>query len=528
MNPPPYGFLSEFLPAIDFGESFWFDGCFDFDDSDKDSGVSDESNSPSFGRYDDIPCLLSIESHVQLRHCRHHWKNLRKKHCLNHLYCKDSVTLSSWYRNFILPGLTHDLTHELSSADSYGEFCSLFQMPLSKVEELMDIFISHGYIQQPWSLKFWEEFREHAELFVISALYRLGNGNSFCQCRSLCHISVSEIRKFFFLFIGAMVKMKEEYICLPLNIIELRWINKYYDNVGLPGCCSSMDVMHVKWLSCPTGDHNCAKGKAGYPTLELQCITNFNRRVIGIHGPNFGSWNDKEIVKVNPNVHHIQTGWFKDVCWKYYTAEGRVKEDQGAYSICDDGYHRWPTLICPSTNATNATLEGYFSTNLESVRKDVESTFGILKKQWNVLNNGFYYRDINICELMVRWGKKQATAPPLPQELLVCGHFVVSYFQSPFPLHHGGESCKHEGAAASRAATSPSADAHHRQHMPPRWQRGYFCWWRNGPWWKNLRGGWHPVWAHCTWCSGDILAAHEGNWGIPTCPASGWSWGILS
>ena len=28
----------------------------------------------------------------------------------------------------------------------------------------------------------------------------------------------------------------------------------------------------------------------------------------------------------------------------------------------------------------------------------MECTFGILKKQWKVLNNGFYYRDIQTCE----------------------------------------------------------------------------------------------------------------------------------
>ncbi len=179
----------------------------------------------------------------------------------------------------------------------------------------------------------------------MSALYYLGNGNSFCQCQSLCHSSVSEIRKFFFVFIGAMVKMKEEYIFLPRNITELQRINKYYNDVGLPGCCGLMDVMHVKWLSRPTGDHNRVKGKAGYPTLTFQCITDFNRRVIGIYGLNFSTRNDKEIVKVDSNIHCIQTGWFKDVCWKYYTAEGRVKEDQGAYLICDNGYHRWPTSV---------------------------------------------------------------------------------------------------------------------------------------------------------------------------------------
>ncbi len=28
----------------------------------------------------------------------------------------------------------------------------------------------------------------------------------------------------------------------------------------------------------------------------------------------------------------------------------------------------------------------------------MEFTFGILKKQWRVLNDGFYYRDINTCK----------------------------------------------------------------------------------------------------------------------------------
>jgi hypothetical protein len=47
-------------------------------------------------------------------------------------------------------------------------------MPLSKVEELTDIFISRGYIKVPRSLNFREEFRERAELLVMSALYRVG------------------------------------------------------------------------------------------------------------------------------------------------------------------------------------------------------------------------------------------------------------------------------------------------------------------------------------------------------------------
>ena len=119
-------------------------------------------------------------------------------------------------------------------------------MPLSKVEELTDIFISRGYIEVPRSLKYCEEFRERAELLIMSALYPLGNGNSFRQCRLMCNISVSEIRLFFFDFLTVMVDMKDEYVFLPCNIAELRRMSKYYDDVGLPGCCGSMDVVHVK------------------------------------------------------------------------------------------------------------------------------------------------------------------------------------------------------------------------------------------------------------------------------------------
>jgi hypothetical protein len=70
----------------------------------------------------------------------------------------------------------------------------------------------------------------------------------------------------------------------------------------LPGACGSVDVVHIKWGCCPTGDINRAKGKEGYPTFAYQCITNFNQRIIGIYGPAFGSRNDKDIVKTDPNV----------------------------------------------------------------------------------------------------------------------------------------------------------------------------------------------------------------------------------
>ena len=117
--------------------------------------------------------------------------------------------------------------------------------------------------------------------------------------------------------------MQDNFILLPSNMAALRRVSRDYEENGLPGCVGSMDVVHVKWSSCPMGDHNRAKGKEGYPTLAFQCITDFNRRVQSVYGPHFGTRNDKDIVKHDIHVKKIQTDrLFTDTCWQFYAADG--------------------------------------------------------------------------------------------------------------------------------------------------------------------------------------------------------------
>jgi hypothetical protein len=77
---------------------------------------------------------------------------------------------------------------------------------------------------------------------------------------------MSEVRKFFFDFLDAIVDMKDEYIFLPENVAALTRVMRCYESVGLPGACGLMDVVHVKWSNYPAGNYNRAKGKEGYPT----------------------------------------------------------------------------------------------------------------------------------------------------------------------------------------------------------------------------------------------------------------------
>jgi hypothetical protein len=62
-------------------------------------------------------------------------------------------------------------------------------------------------------------------------------------------------------------------------------------------------------------------------------------------------------------------------------------EFQGGWLLCDNGYPAWPCLVPPLKEPV--TFQEYrFSEWLESMRKDVECTFGILKGHFRILKSG--------------------------------------------------------------------------------------------------------------------------------------------
>ena len=350
-RPPTHDFLglsefsSVFLEDIHVDFSAEFDVRANFAAFDPDDDMDDDRSGS-----------MNTDSVSSPRQCR---RTRRRRRRLNRHYRIESVRTSCWYLNFLKPGQVRDMTHELSLSDRYGEFRHWFRMPLVKVERLADIFIDRGYVDPPRSHFRQCEFRERVELLVMSSLYLLGSGAAFRSCRAVCKISTSEICKFFFLFLDSFYAMQKEYIQLPADMATLKKVTESYESVGLPGACGSMDVVHVKWSKCPAGDYNRAKGKETYPSLAFQCITDYNRRILGVYGPQFGSNNDKHIVKIDTNVAEIRNGWFKDVWWRYYDRDGTIRHERGAYLICDNGYLRWPQTIPPYVGEPSSTIEGY-------------------------------------------------------------------------------------------------------------------------------------------------------------------------
>ena len=101
-------------------------------------------------------------------------------------------------------------------------------------------------------------------------------------------------------------------------------VNNYCDQ-HLPGAAGSIDVVHVKWSHCPAGDYNKCKGKESFPSVAFECVTNNRRRILAIAPIQYGTRNDKHIVRFDPTVSSLKYDWYKDVEWDYFTLYGESK-----------------------------------------------------------------------------------------------------------------------------------------------------------------------------------------------------------
>ena len=71
--------------------------------------------------------------------------------------------------------------------------------------------------------------------------------------------------------------------------------------------------------------------------------------------------------------------------------QGNTKDKTGVYLICNGDFIWWPELICPYKHEPVSSQKGFFFAKIESVRKDVECVFSIIKKRWRILDYGIRF-----------------------------------------------------------------------------------------------------------------------------------------
>ena len=229
-------------------------------------------------------------------------------------------------------------------------------------------------------------------------------GVSFDICSECSNVAESTLQSFFlktFIPIMSGKFMSDKYIYLPRTEAELEHVLGQYKRAGLPGCFGSIDGVHVRLYCCPAGLYIVHKnGAKQHPTRSYQVIASHTCRIQYVSKGVPGSVNDMGAVRSDatimgfnrslPTFHGPTAKLVRDVTFTLrWPAEkgGGEEEHKGGYLITDGGYIAWECMISPEEVATDA-LSFAFRTLVESTRKDVERVFGMLKKKYQILNNG--------------------------------------------------------------------------------------------------------------------------------------------
>ena len=290
--------------------------------------------------------------------------------------------------------------------DSYNErshagvaFYDEFHMPRVVFDDLQQMFSGVKGFQDKKRGEGGRGMRTQPLLLkVCSLVYILTDGGArpvYRAAQRAC-LSPQTVRKFHHAAITHVYfNHLRWHVYLPRTQEELQESESKFQRCGFAGAFCSMDVVHAPWHQCPHGFTHTCKGKEGFPTLAWNCAIDRTGLCIHISGPHHGARNDKTIAMVDELIQALRNGTnplFANYRFSLTDKHGNVKHVYGVYALVDGGYHFWRVLICGNSFASDV-FSARFAKRLESVHKDPERFFGIIKKRFHSIDGGMRWRD---------------------------------------------------------------------------------------------------------------------------------------
>jgi hypothetical protein len=226
------------------------------------------------------------------------------------------------------------------------------------------------------------------ELLILGVLRILTRNWVYDDIMEQINISETAMRSFFekFVFWYSDVIFKETVVLPKVEDLDMNGIE--YARAGFPGCLGSIDCVHVRLWNCAANLKQVASGKEKFPSRAFEVMVNHRRMILSCTDQGFhGSYNDKTIVKFDGAMIKIRDGLYAEYEYNIYEEDGEIVTMKGAYTINDNGYLNWGVMMEPSKHPENKSDE-YWSEMCESLRKDVECTFGVLKQCFAILKYG--------------------------------------------------------------------------------------------------------------------------------------------
>lgn len=268
--------------------------------------------------------------------------------------------------------LLTDQQSRIPGTRSYKKFRRRFRMPA-------DLFID-SFIPRVKQVNLFDMERASAipvEIKCMIGLRILGRGSCADDMSEMSGVGESTCNAIFHAFIHGMVKHFFVDVVKPPTGDALHRVLQTYARLGYPGAVGSIDCTHIYWGKCPVELTHLCKGKEKFPSLSFEVVVDHEGYIHSCTKGFLGACSDKMIVVNDPYAKEIARGLYKNVKYSLYDAAGRFTTYSGCYLISDNGYTRYWMFQMPLLNVHDA-RSVYWSEFLESVRKDVERTFGIL------------------------------------------------------------------------------------------------------------------------------------------------------
>jgi len=327
-----------------------------------------------------------VESAPPARKRRRQWRWKRKL----------PYTTSMFFRDYHSP-----LVKILTTSEAKA-FRLDYRMPWSEVNKLVNLFVDRGWVasQRNPAHQVTRNWWCPPEIKILGVLYWLGEG---CTFRTIYNLSGRVLSQFSFCkfakkFCAKMAQvMSKEWIKMPANVEELTRISNVYASKGFPGACGSVDGVQIGWEGCPFAYRTSFTGKEGYATLGFNVSVTHDMRIVHVVSTFAGRFNDKTKLLHDDYVRRLRDGFYSGFEYEVFDAEGRRHVVKIPYVICDNGYHRWLQMMCPF-KTTSIYYLALWSKLLESLRKDVERTFGVMKKRFRILKVPLLFREASFVQ----------------------------------------------------------------------------------------------------------------------------------
>lgn len=241
------------------------------------------------------------------------------------------------------------------------------------------------------------------ELLVLGALRYLGRGWCHDDIEEQTCISAEVHRQFLHVYLlWGSTTLFDKYVTLPASGAEaMKWASEYA-MAGFHGCMGSMDATHVGMLKCPYKLKQFNDSwKLNLPSRTYNTTVVHTRKIIYSTPGHPGRWNDKTLQLFDKLAHLLREGKrYADVTFTLWRRDGNAIRGQryrGPWLLVDNGYLAWPFLVPPSKLSLTYP-EMRFSRWVESLRKDVECTFGIMKGRFRILKTGVPLHGVAVCD----------------------------------------------------------------------------------------------------------------------------------